>query len=154
MRHDSLYEKHSSLSCLVGNNQSRKEKRMFINIKRMTAALVLLLGVLMLLSSAAQTQPQRISVEERIKILKDKLKLSDEQTKKITTILEDQREELTIAMNDNRGDHQAMHVVIQEITKKTDNNIKEVLTEKQVKVYDKMIEDRQAQVSKRMKSSK
>jgi len=127
---------------------------MFINIKRMTAALVLLLGVLMLLSSAAQTQPQRISVEERIKILKDKLKLSDEQTKKITTILEDQREELTIAMNDNRGDHQAMHVVIQEITKKTDNNIKEVLTEKQVKVYDKMIEDRQAQVSKRMKSSK
>ena len=120
----------------------------------MTAALVLLLGVLMLLSSAAQTQPQRISVEERIKILKDKLKLSDEQTKKITTILEDQREELTIAMNDNRGDHQAMHVVIQEITKKTDNNIKEVLTEKQVKVYDKMIEDRQAQVSKRMKSSK
>jgi hypothetical protein len=127
---------------------------MFINIKRMTAALVLLLGVLMPLSSAAQAQLQRMSVEEHIKILKNKLKLRDKQTKKITTILEDQREEMTTAMNDNRGDRQAMHAAVQEITIKTDNKIKEVLSEEQVKVFDKMIQDRQAQVSRRMKRSK
>jgi hypothetical protein len=127
---------------------------MFTNIKRMTAALVLLLGGLILLSSTAQAQPQRMSVEDHAKILKNKLKLSDKQTKKITTILEDQREEMTTAMNDNRGDQQAMHEVVQEITKKTDNKIKEVLTEKQVNAYDKMIKYRQAQVSRRIISSK
>jgi uncharacterized protein YukE len=109
--------------------------------------------MLMPLSSAAQAQPQRISVEKHMKILKDKLKLSKEQTKKITSILEDQREEITTAMNDNRGDRQAMHTAVQEITKKTDNKIKKILTEKQVKVYDKMIEDREAQASKRIEDS-
>jgi len=127
---------------------------MFTNIKRMTATLVLLLGVLILLSSATQAQPQRMSVEKRIKILKDTLKLNDEQTKKITTILEDQREEMSTAMNENHDDRQAMHAVAQEIMKKTDNKIEEVLTEDQVKAYDKMIKDRQAQMSRRMKSNK
>jgi hypothetical protein len=37
---------------------------------------------------------------------------------------------------------------------KTDNKIKEVLTEGQVKAYDKTIKDRQEQVSRQMKSSK
>jgi protein CpxP len=119
----------------------------------MTAALVLLLGVLMLLSSAAQAQPQRMPVEERIKILKNKLKLSDEQTKKIKTMLEDQREEITTAMNDNRSDRQAMLSVVEDVLKKTDNKIKKILTEKQVKAYDKIIQDRQAEVSSPMKSS-
>ena len=126
---------------------------MFTNIKRMTATLVLLLGVLILLSSATQAQPQRMSVEEQTKILKDKLILSGDQTKKITTILEDQREEMTTAMNDDRGDRQAMHAAVQEATNKTDNKIKEVLTEKQVRTYDKIIKDRQAQVSRQMKGS-
>ena len=120
----------------------------------MNIVLVLLLGVMMLLSSAAQTQSQQISVEKNIKILKGKLKLSDKQTKKITTILEDQREETTTAMNENRGDRQVMDAVIQEKAKKTDNKIKEVLTEEQIKAYDKTILNRQAQVSKQMKRSK
>ena len=127
---------------------------MYTSIKRMNIVLVLLLGVMMLLSSAAQTQSQQISVEKNIKILKGKLKLSDKQTKKITTILEDQREETTTAMNENRGDRQVMDAVIQEIAKKTDNKIKEVLTEEQIKAYDKTILNRQAQVSKQMKRSK
>ena len=107
----------------------------------------------MLLSFAVQAQPQRISVEEHMKILKDKLKLNNEQSKKIATILEDQREEITTAMNDNRNDRQAMDAEVQKITKRTDNKIKEVLTEKQVKAYDKVIKDRQTKVSRRMKES-
>jgi len=137
---------------LLGN-QSRKDTFMFTNIKRITATFLLLLGVLMLLSFAVQAQPQRISVEEHMKILKDKLKLNNEQSKKIATILEDQREEITTAMNDNRNDRQAMDAEVQKITKRTDNKIKEVLTEKQVKAYDKVIKDRQTKVSRRMKES-
>jgi periplasmic protein CpxP/Spy len=123
-------------------------------IKRMTTVPVLIIGIAMLFSTVMQAQPQRMSVEERVKILKDSLKLSDEQTTKVTKILEDQREEMTTAMNNNRGDRQAMRAVRQEIMKKTDDKIKEVLTEEQVKVYDKVIKDRQAQMSRRMNSSK
>jgi Spy/CpxP family protein refolding chaperone len=127
---------------------------MFTNIKRMTIVPVLIIGIAMLFSTVMQAQPQRLSVEERVKILKDSLKLSDEQTTKVTKILEDQREEMTTAMNNNRGDRQAMRAVRQEIMKKTDDKIKEVLTEEQVKVYDKVIKNRQAQMSRRMNSSK
>jgi hypothetical protein len=127
---------------------------MFTNIKRMTIVPVLIIGIAMLFSTVMQAQPQRLSVEERVKILKDSLKLSDEQTTKVTKILEDQREEMTTAMNNNRGDRQAMRAVRQEIMKKTDDKIKEVLTEEQVKFYDKVIKDRQAQMSRRMNSSK
>jgi periplasmic protein CpxP/Spy len=123
-------------------------------IKRMTTVPVLIIGIAMLFSTVMQAQPQRMSVEERVKILKDSLKLSDEQTTKVTKILEDQREEMTTAMNNNRGDRQAMRAVRQEIMKKTDDKIKEVLTEEQIKVYDKVIKDRQAQMSRRMNSSK
>jgi periplasmic protein CpxP/Spy len=123
-------------------------------IKRMTTVPVLIIGIAMLFSTVMQAQPQRMSVEERVKILKDSLKLSDEQTTKVTKILEDQREEMTTAMNNNRGDRQAMRAVRQEIMKKTDDKIKEVLTEEQVKVYDKVIKDRQAQMSRRMNGSK
>jgi Spy/CpxP family protein refolding chaperone len=127
---------------------------MFTNIKRMTIVPVLIIGIAMLFSTVMQAQPQRLSVEERVKILKDSLKLSDEQTTKVTKILEDQREEMTTTMNNNRGDRQAMRAVRQEIMKKTDDKIKEVLTEEQVKFYDKVIKDRQAQMSRRMNSSK
>jgi periplasmic protein CpxP/Spy len=123
-------------------------------IKRMTTVPVLIIGIAMLFSTVMQAQPQRMSVEERVKILKDSLKLSDEQTTKVTKILEDQREEMTTAMNNNRGDRQAMRAVRQEIMKKTDDKIKEVLTEEQIKVYDKVIKDRQAQMSRRMNGSK
>jgi len=84
-----------------------------------------------------------VSIEKHIKILKDKLKLNDEQIKKIKYVLEDQREELSIAMHDNRGDSQAMDEAVQEIKKNTDNKIKAILNEKQIEVYNKIIEERE-----------
>ncbi len=122
-------------------------------IKRITVAFVLMIGVLILLSTVAQAQPQRMSVKERVKILKDTLKLNDEQTMKITTILEDQREEITTAMNDNHGDRNAMHAVMQEIMKKNDDKIKEVLTEDQASKYDKMLKDQRAKMNRRKQES-
>ena len=79
-------------------------------IKRITTGLILVMGVIVLVCTLAQAQaqPQRMSIEDRVKILKDSLKLSDEQSSKITKILEDQREEMTTAMSENRDDHDAM----------------------------------------------
>lgn len=122
-------------------------------IKRITVAFVLIIGVWILLSTVAQAQPQRMSVKERVKILKDTLKLNDEQTAKITMILEDQREEITTAMNDDRGDRNAMHAVMQEIMKKNDDKIKEVLTEDQASKYDKMLKAQRAKMNRRKQES-
>jgi len=116
---------------------------MFAHIRRFTSLFILLLGVLIPLTSIAQVLPQRVSIEKHIKILKDKLKLNDEQIKKIKYVLEDQREELSIAMHDNRGDSQAMDEAVQEIRKNTDNKIKVILNEKQIEVYNKIIEERE-----------
>jgi periplasmic protein CpxP/Spy len=122
-------------------------------VKRITIGLLLVVGIAILFSTLAQAQPQRMSVEDRVKILKDSLKLSDEQSSKITKILEDQREEMTTAMNDNRGDREAMRSVMQELMKNTDSQIKAVLTENQAKKYDKMLEGRRARMGRRTQNS-
>jgi|WetSurMetagenome_2_1015567.scaffolds.fasta_scaffold09519_2 hypothetical protein len=122
---------------------------MFTSIQQLIIKLVLLFGGLILLSAAVQAQPKRIPVEKQIQILRDKLKLNDEQSKKIKTILEDQHEETTAAMSENRSDHQAMLAAVEEITKRTDKRIKKNLTEPQVKMYDKMIKDRQTEMGNR-----
>jgi len=46
-------------------------------------------------------------------------------------------------MHDNRGDSQAMDEAVQEIRKNTDNKIKAILNEKQIEVYNKIIEERE-----------
>jgi Spy/CpxP family protein refolding chaperone len=120
-------------------------------IKRMTIVPILILGIAILFSNVMQAQPQRMSMEERVKILKDSLKLSDEQTTKVTKILEDQREERTSAMNKNRGNREAMQTFMQKLMKNTDEKIKAVLTEEQAKKYDNLLKDRRAQLNKRMR---
>lgn len=117
---------------------------MSIAIKRVTIGLVHIIGIAILFSMLAQAQPQRMSIEDRVKILRDSLKLTDEQTTKITRILEDQREEMTTAMNENRGDRAAMRTTMQELRKKMDSQIKAILTEDQAKKYDEMPKGRRA----------
>jgi periplasmic protein CpxP/Spy len=122
-------------------------------IKRMTRGFVLVMGITILFSTLTQAQPQRMSIEDRVKILKDSLKLSDEQSSKITKILEDQREEMTTAMSENRDNHDAMQTARQEIMKKTDEQIKSVLTEDQGKKYDEMLKARRARMGRRTRDS-
>ena len=122
---------------------------MWAIIKRMTSGLVLVLGITILFSTLVQAQPQRMSVEDRVKILKDSLKLSDEQSLKITKILEDQREEMTTAMNENQGDREAMRSVMQGIMKKSDDKIKTILSKVQVTKYDKIVQERRARMERR-----
>jgi protein CpxP len=126
---------------------------MLTAIKRMTIGLILIIGVAILFSATAQAQRQRMSTADRVKILKDSLKLSDEQCNKIAKILEDQREEMTTAMNENRGDRDAMQTARQEIMKKGDGKIKSILTEKQVKNYDEMIKARRARMGRQTQES-
>jgi hypothetical protein len=111
-------------------------------IKQTSIALLLMIGVVVVISTTVQAQPKRMSVEEQIKILKKKLKLNSEQTAKITTILEDQREEANTSMNENRGNPEAKRAALRELTRKTNTNIKAVLTEEQAVKYDAIIKER------------
>jgi hypothetical protein len=118
-------------------------------INSTTIGLVLIFGFAVLCSTAVQAQPQRMSVEDRVKMLKDSLKLSDEQCTGVTKILEDQREEMTTAMNDHRDDRDAMQAARLEITKKADDKVKALLTDDQTVKYESMIKSRRARIGQR-----
>jgi hypothetical protein len=134
-------------------NQRRKERTMNISIKRTTFGHLVFIGLLTCIFSAVQAQPLHQSIAEQIKFLKDKLLLNNEQIKKITIILEDRREEMTIAANEHRGNQKAMRAVTQEIMKKSDVKIKELLIEEQLSVYDGIIQARQIETPKKVKRS-
>ena len=112
------------------------------------AGTVLVLLVALICATSAGMS-QRMSVEDRVKALKDSLKLTAAQTSKITKILEDQREEMTAAREENRGDRDAMRAVMQDMMKKTDDKIKGVLNADQAKKYEEMIKNRQANMGRR-----
>jgi len=118
-------------------------------LKRITIGLALFVGFALLIPSLLQAQPQRMSVEERVKMLKGSLKLTDEQSNKITTILEDMREEMTTAVKDIRDNPDSMKAIRREMMKKTDESIKSVLTEEQAKKYDTMMKERRPRMGRR-----
>lgn len=123
-------------------------------IHRITVGIVLACAALFFVSASMPAQKRmRMSVEDQVKILKDSLKLTGDQVTKITKILEDQREERTTAMSENKGDRDAMRATMQEIAKKTDGKIKKVLTEDQAVTYDRMVKERRAQMERRMRRS-
>jgi len=122
-------------------------------IKQISMALILMIGITMVMSATMQAQPKRMSVEEQIKVLNKKLKLNADQTSKITVILEDQREEITTAMSEHRGDRDAMRAAMQEMMKKSNTQIKAVLTEEQTVKYDELLKERREQIEKRMQKS-
>jgi hypothetical protein len=104
---------------------------------------ILIVAMLTNLSLIAQERHRRISVEDQLQILKNKLQLNDRQIKRVTTILEDQREEITMAMSTYRSDSTAMQTAIQGIIIKSDAQIKKFLTEKQTVAYEEIIQARQ-----------
>ena len=122
-------------------------------LKQMCIALILMIGVTMAMSTTVQTQPKSISVEEQINILKKKLKLNAAQTSKITVIIEDQREEMITTKNELRGDQEALRSALQAIMRKTNNQIKAVLTEEQKVKYDELLKERRDKMEQHMQQN-
>ncbi len=118
-------------------------------IKRMAVGLVLVIGFAILLSAYAQAQPMRMSTEERVKILNDSLKLSDEQAAKVTIILDKQSKEMTAAFEKYSDNRDSMRTAMQEIMQKSDKKINSVLTKDQAKKYDVMQKERRERMGRR-----
>lgn len=124
---------------------------MLTAMKQRGLSILVLAGLLAIQSYAFQNQISK-PVDDQIKILKNKLLLNDEQTKKITEILEDQREEMTMAKSQHRGDQQELDAVIKDIIRKSDKKIEELLIEEQRLVYQEMIQARKEQAVKIQKT--
>jgi len=104
----------------------------------------LLLGIVAL--GRAQGGGMRMSPEDRAKQLQTQLKLSDEQTTKITAIYKVQaakRDSIRTAAN---GDRDAMRAAMMPLMQSTSAQIKAVLTPEQATAYQKMQEERRAQM--------
>ena len=118
-------------------------------IKRMTVGLVLVIGFAVLFSTYAQAQPMRMSTEERVKILTDSLKLSDEQAAKVTIILDQQSNEMTAAFEKYSDNRDSIRPAMQEIMQKSDKKINSILTKDQAKKYDVMQKERRERMGRR-----
>ena len=122
---------------------------MSIAIKRMTIGLMLIIGFALLLSTFAQAQPMRMSTEERVKILKDTLKLSNEQAAKVTTILDQQSKEMTTVFEKYSDNRDSMRTAMQEVMQKSDKKIISVLTKDQAKKYEVIQKERRERMGQR-----
>lgn len=84
----------------------------------------------------AFAQRQRMAPEERAKMLKDSLTLSDEQTTKVTALYKEQQDAMMDAFQSGERGKAA------EIMQKTDEKIAKLLNDDQKKKYEQMIKNR------------
>ncbi len=92
--------------------------------------------------SRAQGGGQRRTPEEQAKQLQTQLKLNDDQTTKITAILQAQTTKRDSVRTAANGDRQAMMQGMMPIMQDTNSKIKTVLTQDQATAYDKIVQER------------
>jgi len=118
-------------------------------MKKLLLMLSFIAGITSL--SMAQGGPRR-SPEEQAKQLQTQLKLSDDQTAKITSIMQMQSTKMDSIRTASNGDRQAMMQGMMPIRQATSAKVKALLTADQATAYDKMMADQQAQMRARMQN--
>jgi Spy/CpxP family protein refolding chaperone len=96
--------------------------------------------------SRAQGGGQRMSPADRAKQLQTQLKLSDDQTAKITSILQVQATKRDSIRTASNGDRDAMRAAMMPLMQTTNTQIKAILTPEQATAYQKMIDDQRAKM--------
>ena len=103
----------------------------------------LLLGI----AAASHAQGmQRMSPEDRAKQLQTALKLTDDQTAKITVIFKVQGTKMDSIRTAANGDRDAMRAAMGPLRTSTTAQVKAVLTPDQATAYDKMLADQRARM--------
>ena len=88
----------------------------------------------------------RMSPEDRAKQMQTNLKLTDDQTAKITTILKTQQTRMDSLRTASNGDRDAMRSAMMPIMMSSNNQIKALLTPDQAAAYQKMLDERRARM--------
>ncbi|MDR6943935.1 Spy/CpxP family protein refolding chaperone [Mucilaginibacter pocheonensis] len=92
--------------------------------------------------SHAQGGGMRKSPEERAKDLQTQLKLTDDQTTKITAIYKEQATKMDSVRTAANGDRSAMRGAMRPMMEATNTKIKAILTPDQAAAYDKAMKER------------
>ena len=88
---------------------------------------------------------QRVSPEDRAKQMQTTLKLTDDQTTKITAILKVQATKMDSVRTAANGDRDAMRTAMGPLRTATNDKIKAILTPDQATAWQKMMDDQRAQ---------
>jgi Spy/CpxP family protein refolding chaperone len=83
---------------------------------------------------------------ERAKMLKERLTLTDEQTKKVTEILTASQDDVMKLREKSGEDRDVMRAGMQEIRKKSDSKIEAILTAEQKKEFAKLRKEQEEQM--------
>ncbi|HWD87266.1 MAG TPA: hypothetical protein VG367_04000 [Mucilaginibacter sp.] len=89
---------------------------------------------------------QRMSPEDRAKQLQTALKLTDDQTAKVTAIYKTQATKMDSIRTAANGDRDAMRSAMMPLMQSTNTQIKAILTPDQATAYQKMMDERRARM--------
>lgn len=87
----------------------------------------------------------RFDPKEQLKDLKEKLNLSEDQSKEVETILVDMTEEMKKLREDNTGSREEMFPKMMKIREDANKKIENVLNDDQKKAFKKYLEEREKQ---------
>ena len=105
--------------------------------------LLLMCCFLIGISAASHAQGgMRKSPEERAKDLQTQLKLTDDQTTKITAVYKEQATKMDSVRTAANGDRDAMRSAMRPMMEATNTKIKAILTADQAAAYDKVMKER------------
>jgi protein CpxP len=96
--------------------------------------------------SRAQGGGQRMSPADRAKQMQTQLSLTDDQTAKITAILQTQQTKMDSVRTAANGDRDAMRAGMTPIRTATTTQIKALLTPDQATAYQKMLDEQRARM--------
>ena len=91
----------------------------------------------------------RMSPEDRAKQMQTQLKLTDDQTAKITAVLKVQATKMDSVRTAANGDRDAMRAAMGPIRTATSTQIKAILTPDQATAYQKMLDEQRARMQGR-----
>lgn len=111
-------------------------------MKKLLLMLCLVAGITML----SKAQGQRRSPEEQAKQMQTQLKLTDDQTAKITSIMQMQSTKMDSIRTAANGDRDAMRSGMMSMRQAMAPKIKAILTADQATAYDKMMAEQRARM--------
>jgi len=121
--------------------------------------LLMICGLMLGIAGFAQAQQgvgqgrggMMMKPEERVKQLDEKLKLSDDQKTKLTTVFTEQAEAMKKMREEMQGaDRDAMREKMQKFRADNDTKVSAVLTDDQKKTYEAWQKEQRAEMQKRM----
>ncbi|MCX2429238.1 hypothetical protein [Pedobacter sp. GR22-10] len=118
--------------------------------------LLMICGLMLGIAGFAQAQQgggrgMMMKPEERVKLLDEKLKLSDDQKTKLTTVFTEQAEAMKKMREEMQGaDRDAMREKMQKLRAENDTKVSAVLNDDQKKTYEAWQKEQRAEMQKRM----